>query len=826
MRKFFSVLVLMLLACVSSMAGNPLASSISGRVVDASTSEAVPFATVALWTAGGTSPVTGVTTDFDGNFKLEGVKAGVYRVSISFMGYETLDINDVAVDGHSNKNLGVLKLGTDDKQIEEVEVVAKTNRVQYKIDRKIVNVAADVNADGGSASDALEGTPGVEVDIDGNVSLRGSSNFTVLIDGKPTALDAAEVLKQTPAAMLQNIEIITNASAKYDPEGETGIINLVTKKNVVQGLNGVVNVNFGSQGRYGADFLLNSRKDKINYFVGGNINHRGFDFNGQNDRITHSADYDKYVNQSNDGKRRFGGESIKTGIDYYPNDKNSINFTIEGGIWGGNNDATTNYENFFDHGKDLNFSDYEYVRSASDDEDQSFWGNFSTSWQHDFARKGHKLNFIANYSRSQRDEDDDFMQYKAGNKHDLDNVTSVSYGHIIGNDKSQDRARVNFDYTLPFADENGKFEAGYQGDLSHSVTDYDFEDYVAPGQYKLNDDFTNDITFKRFINAIYSTASRNFGSFGVQLGLRGEYTFRQLSSPKEADKHKYEINRFDIFPTVHISQQVGERNSIQMGYSRRIRRPWENALNPFPRYSDEYSRMMGNPDLDPVYTNAFELNYQMNFDKMFWAFESFYRYTKGQMEMVSTLGENDILISQFQNLSNNNNMGFQITGQYDPVKWFGVNVDLEVRQYFLNGVYNGVERKQDGRSWRTRETFNFTPGKNTKIQVTMRYNAANKSLISSNKGNFDAGLAVRQSLWKRRVSVTLGMRDMFNTRRSESTTITDEYYLHTKRHNTWPIWNAGISFKINNFKEKLPGGPGEGGEEGGSMGGDDFGGDF
>ncbi len=818
----------MLLACMGTMANSPFdkGSTIMGKVVDARTGQPVEYATVAVYNQSNNSLVSGTITDGQGIFKVEGIKDGTYIVKASFIGYDPLEVRDIVISGQ-NKNIGLLKLGTADQELEEVEVVAKADRVQYKLDKKVVNVAADANADGGSAADALEGVPSVEVDIEGNVSLRGSSNFTVLIDGKPTALDAAEVLKQTPAAMLQNIEIITNASAKYDPEGESGIINLVTKKNVMQGLNGVVNVNFGSQGRYGADFLLNIRKNKINYFAGGNFNRRGFDNEGVNNRITYSDAYDKYVNQENEFKRRFGGESLKAGIDYYPTEKDALNFTIEGGLWGGDNSGKNNYDTWYRDKNSAADRDFDFRRSDTDDEDQSVWGNFSTSWQHDFAQKGHKINVIANYSHSQRDEDNDFMQYQSSSKEALSASNSIAYGHKVANDKSQDRARINFDYTKPFSDGNGKLEAGYQGDFSHSFQDYDFNDYqTANGGYACNTEFTNDITFKRFINAVYTTASRQFGGFGIQLGLRGEYTFRQLSSPKEPDKHRYEINRPDIFPTVHLSQQVGERNSLQLGYSRRIRRPWENALNPFPRYSDEFSRMIGNPDLDPVYTDAFELNYQMNFDKMFWAFESFYRYTKGQMEMVSTLATDgsDILISQFQNLSNNNNMGFAINGQYDPTKWFGVNVDFEVRQYFINGVYNNVERKQDGRSWRTRETLNFNPTKNTKIQVTLRYNGANKSLISSNKGNFDAGLAVRQSLMKKRVSLTLGMRDIFHTRKSESTTITDEYYLFSKRNNKWPIWNAGLSFKINNFKEKM--GPRDGDGSSYDGGGDDFGGDF
>ena len=810
MKKLLFNLTL-ILTCLNLFAEIPEdKAAVSGKVTDAKTGAPVEYATVALYNQANDALVTGTITMPDGKFKIDGIKSGTYYLKASFIGYNETTIRDINVQ-NKDIDLGTIKLETSDTELEEVEITAVKRNVEYKIDKKVVTLSGDVNADNGSAAEALEGVPSVDVDIDGNVSLRGSSNFTVLINGKPTALDAAEVLKQTPAAMIDNIEIITNPSAKYDPEGSTGIINLVTKKNIVQGINGVINANIGSQGRYGGDFLFNMRKNKFNYFVGGHYNQRGFNFNSKSNRITHAGDYDKYVNQESENKRRFGGGGLKTGFDFYPNDNNVLNFTIEGGMFGSTNEGGNDYENWFSSQKDPKY-DHETVKSITDDEDDALYFNTSFSYTHNFAGQGHKLEASGFYSRNHREADNLFTQTATQTLNGNQTIT----GHQINDDRHTNRARFNLDYTKPL-ENNGKFEAGFQEDVNDYNTDYDYNDYVSQGIYSENPEFTHDVRFQRYISALYSTYAQTFGTFGLQLGLRGEYTHRLVDTKVE----KYPIDRFDIFPSLHISKTVGERNSIQTGYSRRIRRPWEGMLNPFPAYSDEYSRRIGNPGLKPEYTDAVELNYQMNFDKMFWALETFYRHTTGSIENVSSLGANDILISRFENLSTNNNFGLELTGNYDPNKWIGFNVDFELRQYYIKGNYNGEDLSRKGNSWRTKERISITPGKTTKIQINMRYNGKNKTLISSNKGDFDLGLAIRQSFFKKRLALSFSMRDITGTRKNKSTTDTEEYYLYSERWRQAPMWNLGLSFKINNFKEKTNM---NGGEDGGSY--EDGGGDF
>lgn len=826
MGKLLSLTILMLFAFVNTFA-NVLSGSITGKVVDARTGQPVEYATVAIYNQTNNSLVTGTITDEQGRFSVEGLNPGTYSIKATFIGYEPSEIKDIKVE-NGVKQVGTIKLASSDAELDEVEVVAKKKDISYQLDKKVVNLSTDINADNGSAADALEGVPSVDVDIDGNVSLRGSNNFTVLIDGKPTALDAADVLKQTPAAMIDNIEIITNPSAKYDPEGTTGIINLVTKKNVIQGLNGVVNANVGSQGRYGGDFLLNRRTGKVNYFIGGYYNRRGNDFDSKSDRITKNVGgFDKYVNQKNENSRRFGGGGIRLGFDYYFNDNNLMNLSINGGLFDSDGDGTTNYDNWslLTGSEDMSKkTDIETVESFSENENISKYINANFSYTHNFFGKGHKIVASGFVSRNKSEADDSFTQKVA--------QTSKTTGHDIDDDKNTTRGRFNLDYTKPLRGE-GKFEAGMQEDYNRAVTDYVFNDYIQEtNDFNRNPEFSNDLTFLRSITSAYVTFGQTWGRFGVQLGLRGEYTYRNMDTKNDISDSTYTINRFDIFPSIHISQEVGERNSIQAGYSRRIRRPWERALNPFPGYSDEYSRMVGNPALKPQYTDVMELNYQMNFDKIFFAVETFYRHTDGATENVSTLATDGsgILISRFENLSTNNNFGIELTGTYDIAKWIRLNATFEVRQYYIKGVYNDVLRKQDGNTWRTKETLSLSPGKTTKVQLTMRYNGKNKTLISSNKGNVDLGLAIRQSLFKKKVSISFSMRDILNTGTSKSTTDTDEYWLYTERHRAAPFWNLGVSYKINNMKDKrLDGDDSEGGDrddDDSSFGGDEGGMDF
>ncbi|MCQ2975780.1 MAG: TonB-dependent receptor [Bacteroidales bacterium] len=837
MKNLLSLLMLIILINIivkpQVKAENPEGKIVvTGKLVDKETNQPIEFASVAIYLQKDSSLITGGLTSATGTFEIEVSKPGTYYIVANFMGYETVTINNITLSDGAKKNLGVIKMGTDSKELEEVVVSAQRNHIDYKIDRKVINISTDIAADGANVAEALENVPSVDVDIDGNVTLRGSSDFQVLIDGKPSSLSADEILKQTPAALLENIEIITNASAKYDAEGSSGIINLVTKKNLIQGINGAINLTVGSQERYGGDFMFNMRRKKINYFISGSYNTRGNYFESNNNTITYGKGYDKYINQDQNHETHFGGGNFRTGIDYYPNDNNVISFGVGAGLFDNNSDGNNHYKNWYQLDGSDQMDTLVYVKSDNDSENDTKFYQGTLSYQHNFAGQGHKLNFNAFYSMNDRDGNDDFIQKTAYNMDMTGEMKNT--GHKTETVTEGMRTRLNLDYTLPLANEQ-KFEAGVQAEFTKNETDYDYFDLEDKGftldqninnNYFPNQDFTYDLTFKQNISAFYSTFATHFLGFGVQLGFRGEYTYRLMT----ANGIDYKMNRFDAFPSIHISKNIKETNSFQMGYSRRIRRPWENNLNPCPAYSDEYTRRVGNPDLKPEYTDLMEVNYQLNYNKWFIALETFYRHTGGRTENVSTLGANDIIISRFENLSTNNNFGAEITLNINPWKWFTSNTNVSLRQYYINGNYNGVDMNRDGNSWNIRQRFSFNPTKTTKIQVNMRYRGADKSLLSSNKGNFTTGLSVRQSLCHRRLALSLNVRDIFKTQNSESTTETDTYWMYSKRYRKAPMWTIGVNFKINNYKERnMPEGEEGGGDSdhdsdfgGGEGGGMDF----
>ncbi len=306
---------------------------IKGAVADGKTKEPIEYATVALFRSSDNELINGVITDYLGHFKINQPDTGSYYLTISFIGLEQIKTNDFnVVDDHHNINLGNFFLESSSKELEGVEIVAKRAPIEYRIDKKVINVDKQITAEAGTAVDVLENIPSVQVDVEGNVSLRGSSGFTVLIDGKPTILDPSDALRQIPSSSIENIEIITNPSVKYEPDGATGIINIITKKNRLDGLSGIVNANVGMYDQYGGDFQLNYRMNKINFIFGANYNKRGRPGYMTEERTTLSDDTTYFVESSGDSERGHTSSSIRGGLEY---DITKNDFVSISGRYGG-----------------------------------------------------------------------------------------------------------------------------------------------------------------------------------------------------------------------------------------------------------------------------------------------------------------------------------------------------------------------------------------------------------------------------------------------------------------------------------------------------------
>lgn len=766
---------------------------IKGKIFDAETKTPMEYANVAVYRKQDSKLVTGSIANATGAFEITDLPLGTYYVEANFIGFEKVTIDDVKIIPNSTSiDMGTIELAVDRTKVGEVEVVGERNRVEYKIDKKVINVTNDINAAGGTAITVLENTPSVEVDIDGNVSLRGSSSFTVYIDGRPSVLSGSDALKQIPSAAIQNIEIITNPSVKYDPDGMAGIINVVMKKNVLSGMNGIINLNLGTGDKYGTDLLLNYKTKKYNLFFGGN-------WNDNTDWGKMTSTRETYLNDTTtflitDGKRNQtrGGQQLKGGFDYYLSDKTSVTVsgevgTFDFGASGGGNLHTYQQPS----GIDI------YSVQVNNSSRSGNYVNATASFLTKFNEMGtHKLEGNFNYRNRDGLSNETIDEFNSDASY---RQTNDYLSRVITNDNStSDDYRLKLDYTLPLK-AGAKFEAGLQSRMESENENFFFKNYdPKTGTFINNPLFTSDMNFKENIHAIYSTYSGNLKAVQFMFGLRGEYTNRSIDHSK-VDK-PYTLDRFDVFPSAHLSYELVDKSQFMTSYSRRINRPEGRDLDPFPSYMNQYTIRIGNPNLKPEYTDSYEFSYMRKFNNSFVSLETFYRTTNNLMTRIQELKDDGIVYMRTDNLNRDYSLGAEIMGNINITKWLLVNTSFSLYNYKMKGEVLGtpIDRESTNYSGRLNATVKFNP--DSRLQLTGFYRGPSVSAQGEQKGMAFTNLSYRQDFMKKKLSATLSVRDLFGTMRMEGTSISDNFKSTFKMTREPRVLMLTLSYKINNYK--------------------------
>jgi outer membrane receptor protein involved in Fe transport len=611
-----AIFVLIAFIAVDSMAqkpggGNrdfssmPAEGIVTGKILDRSLDTPMEYANLVLYSMHDSSIVAGTVTNEDGTFRMEEVRYGRFYAIANFIGYNKTFINDIRISPKQKiVKLADIYLEPASTNLQGIEVVADRDHVEYKIDKKIVNVSQDILGAGGSAVSVLENIPSVQVDIEGNVSLRGTENFQVLVDGRPSVIQGSDALQQIPASTIDQIEIITNPSAKYDPDGVGGIINVILKKQKQPGINGVVNASIGSGNKYSTDFLLNYRAKHVNVFGGLDLNYREWQMKGNSEYETYLEDTIKYRNSEIKGKMNRRGYGIRAGLDYYLTDKTTLTLQGRYGYYGFGRDFTSTRYIFTEP-----LTTDDYSRSSSTSDRGGNYYRINLDFLHNFDNKGQKLEAMVYYSNRKTDDWDEQKDYITDENWNIIDDTPETIKSI--GDEVDYELRLKADYTKPVGAE-GRLEAGYQSRLNTENEVYTFFDYDhGTGDWIKNDQFSSVVDFKRNIHAVYGIYSNVWGTFGYQLGLRGEYTDRKFENSESKEAHI--IDRFDYFPSVHLSKSFTGEHQVIVSYSRRIDRPRGRELDPFPNYMDPYNIRIGNPTLEPEYIDSYELGYQKRF---------------------------------------------------------------------------------------------------------------------------------------------------------------------------------------------------------------------
>jgi outer membrane receptor protein involved in Fe transport len=770
---------------------------IEGQVVDSQTNTPVEYANVAVFNASDSSLITGSITSMEGEFDLNNLPLGEYFLRIQFIGYETKMIENIVLTSNDRKfNTGTIQLGMSAIELEGAQITAEKMAVEYKLDRKVINVGQDLDAAGASAVEVLEKAPSIRVDINGDVFLRGSSSFTVLIDGKPSVLEGSEALQQIPANTIENIEIITNPSAKYDPDGTSGIINIVTKKNRLSGFSGMINATAGTGDKYATDLYLNYKTGDFNFFGGIEWNDRRFPGDGNEYRESRVNDTLQVRDSQTEQAWMRHGLTFKGGLDYNINDFSTISF---GGEYGTGGFGMDNYR-----------KNYEYTIPGTEDvyylsNNEFRWNrNFyqvNANFQRKFKQEGHELNVFGYYSGrdgSQKQNQIDILTDPDWNSIDPDPtlVRSVEQG-------PSNEFRFETDYTRPVL-EKGKLEAGYHLRLDSDNEDYYLENFDYDQSAWITDDnYTKFSEFDRSIHAIYGVFSHEFKGFEYQLGLRGEYTNREITVVNTGESAL--VDRFDYFPSVHISKKIMEKNQFMASYSRRIERPRGWYLEPFETYIDETTRRLGNPSLLPEYTDSYEIGYLRTLPQGTFTFETYYRHTDNKITSIQTFDEESgIFYNQFQNLNNDRALGVEGSLIYDITKWFNLNLSATYYNYRLEDKTTETSEERTSNNWDSRLMTSFKLPTNTRIQLNLSYNSPTVTAQGRSEESYYADITVRQDFFERKLSATLKVGDIFATRVREYSSRGENFYTYEYRKPESRVVTLTLSYKINNFKEQRP----------------------
>ena len=817
MQKVIIFKLLLLFLSVNTVTGNPpeddsKAARIKGTVLDETSGSQMEFANIAIYNKTDSSLVSGGITNEKGYFEIAGIDYGEYFLEANFIGFGKASVEDIAITSEEPVlDVGRIELRPSLVELEGVEVVADKAQVEFKLDKKVVNVSQVISAVGGTAVDVLENTPSVQVDIEGNVTVRGSSNFTVLIDGRPSVLSGSDALRQIPASALENIEIITNPSAKYEPDGMAGIINLVTKKNSMNGLSGIVNGSVGTGDKYRGDFILNYRTENFNFLLGADWRDETNFGSMSSSRETFSNDTTSFLLMDGSRNSNRSGNNLKAGIEWFASNKTTFSLSGETG---------KSKNRGFGNGETRSYTEPEseniFSVTEENSERTSDFYSFNFNIQHNFNNEGHKIEGMAFYSGEESDDLEEENEILADSQFQKTDQFIERVSALETEEETEFRLKV--DYTWPFS-ETGRFEAGMLSRMDAETEGLDFKVFdEETGNWIVNDNYSSVTDFRRDIHAVYSTYSNALGDFEYMAGLRGELTLREIENTNATEAS--ELNRFDLFPTVHTSYKLNENNELMASYSRRINRPSGRDLDPNPNYYNRYTIRIGNPDLEPEYTNSYELGALKRFGegRSYISLDAFHRVTNNKIERYQTL-EDDIFYLRSDNFSKDYSTGLEFTGNVNFTKWWLVNASVSMYKYRITGDLLGESIDRQSTNWNGRMNTTLKFAENSRMQINGFFRGPSVSPQGESKAMFFSNISYRHEFFDKKLSATLSVRDPLGTAKFERESYGENF-------NSWFQWRREprvvmltLSYRINNFKSE---GRGDNGGGGMDMGGGEY----
>lgn len=721
-----------------------------GVLKEAETNQALPYVTVVLKNLDTTGVLSGTTTNDKGAFSLT-TNTTDFIVEISFMGYTTKYISDFNIVDRK-VDLGEIELESESQTLDEVVIRGEVSETVFKLDKRVFNVGKDLSSTGMSGLEVLDNIPSVNVGIEGDITLRGGAGVQILINGKPSVLadGSGNALGTITADMIESVEVITNASAKYEASGTAGILNIILKKEEREGWNGSVTANLGYPHNHSLGLSLNRRTEKFNLFTQMGGGYRSIPF------FSESRNFNKVIGETilSEGAnyRDEGFFNMTLGTDYHINDYNIL--TLSGNFA---------YEIENHHSEtDFSFLDSKKVLSSSWTRNEITDG-VNPKWQYDL-----------NYRKEFRNNKEHTLQLSAlGSFFGKDQSSEFTSRTISGLDENRDQRTttkynmVNYtfkaDYINPFTDAF-TLELGSHYVINNVVNDYMVEDFIG-NDYVVDVNQTNEFEYEQNVLGIYSTLAYEKEKWGVKGGLRVENT--ALNTLLVNTQEQNNQNFTDFFPTLHTSYKVSDKLSFQAGYSRRIYRPRLWDLNPFFNLSNNYNIRSGNPDLMSEYTDSYEVTSIYRIGKASLSSSIYYQYTSDVIERVSTIQGNTVYYRPY-NVGINNKIGFETNGKYIPTKWLTIDADFNFNYFGRKGVFENQIFDFSGSQWSLRMTPKFKLKYDIDLEFTGNYQSGYETVQGETSGYTTLDVGIRKKVMKGKIMLNLAVRDVFESRIRET----------------------------------------------------------
>lgn len=787
--------------------------TIKGKVKDKGTDEALQFVNITITHAGETKMLKGAITDEAGAFSIGGLDYGSYTLNVSYMGYKTLTRDVTLSAAKPTANYKALYLAEDAQTLSEVTVTGQRSAMKLEVDRKSFDVTQDIMNSGGTASDVLENIPSVEVDTEGNISLRGNTSVEVWINGKASGLttdNRAEILQQLPAESIDRIEVIDNPSAKFSAEGSAGIINIVLKKDRRAGYYGSLQAGGNTRGGGNLSGNINYSSPLVDAYL--NIGFRHRDGDGGAMSRQEYLNTGTYQNYDSDSKNRGNNLFSRAGFTLHATDKDDI--TLSGMMMRGghNNRSLTPY-----HYGTTGAAQDSYIMTRKTLGDASMnMMHGELGYKHSFTDK-HFIDFTASLDRWKMDDENTYQDstvYIATQQ-----PTEYSYQsrpqHI-----NNHSAELKLDYENTISDKL-MLQAGYKGNFNRENSPQesymDNNSWSGAGMSE-DQDYFNRFKYNIDIHAGYVTATLKFGKLGVMGGLRGEYwrvktesyNYRQEHDPSLRDK-PYKNDFFQLFPSLFLSYQMTETQQLQLNYTRRLRRPWGGELNSFRNTRDASIVSFGNPELTPEYSNSFSLNYLKTWTQHSLMLSAYYRPTSDVIQRVSYQSATDgVMYQTNMNVAKSVSTGLEMVLKNKIGKRFDLTTTANAYYYKLDGFSYNIDGQNvtgEGDSnftWNARMQGSLMLPYDISVQLTGRYRSREVVTQGYRKANCTLDLGVKKNFFNKALTMALNVRDVLDSRKFDVYTSSDTFRRHQKNWRNGRTANLTLTWNFGNMKAKKP----------------------